>query len=146
MKKMRGIGLVFAAVLVLRGAAAADLPAAVIDPYLHVQAALAGDKFDGVTAHATAIEQAASALGKDADAIVAGAKKLVAAKDIASARTAFGDLSTALTEYAAKTKSGLGADVRVAYCPMVNKPWLTRDKTIRNPYYGAAMLTCGSFK
>jgi hypothetical protein len=36
--------------------------------------------------------------------------------------------------------------VRVAFCPMVNKPWLTKDKTIRNPYYGASMLTCGSFK
>jgi hypothetical protein len=77
---------------------------------------------------------------------VAAAKKLATAKDIAAARAAFGDLSTALTEYAQKTKSGLGADVRIAYCPMVNKPWLTKDKTIRNPYYGAAMLTCGSFK
>ena len=79
-------------------------------------------------------------------AIVAGAKKLAAAKDIAAARTAFGEVSSALTEYAEKTKSGFGPDVRVAYCPMVNKPWLTKDKTIRNPYYGASMLTCGSFK
>jgi hypothetical protein len=29
---------------------------------------------------------------------------------------------------------------------MVSKPWLQKDKDIRNPYYGAAMLTCGSFK
>ena len=36
--------------------------------------------------------------------------------------------------------------MRLAYCPMVNKPWLQKDKEIRNPYYGAAMLTCGSFK
>jgi hypothetical protein len=85
-------------------------------------------------------------VGKEADAIVAGAKKLGTAKDIAEARTAFADVSSALAEYAEKTKSGLGADVRVAYCPMLNKPWLTKDKTIRNPYYGASMLTCGSFK
>jgi hypothetical protein len=125
---------------------AADLPAALVEPYLQVQVALSGDQFDGVARHGEAIEKAAAALGADAAAIVAGAKKLAAAKDIAAARTAFGEVSVALTEYAEKTKSGFGPDVRVAYCPMVNKPWLTKDKTIRNPYYGASMLTCGSFK
>lgn len=138
--------VVLALAMTAGAAAAADLPPALVEPYLQVQAALAGDQFDGVTAHATAIEKAAVTLGNDAGAIVAGAKKLGAAKDIKEARTAFGDVSTAITEYAVKTKSGFGADVRVAYCPMVNKPWLTKDKTIRNPYYGAAMLTCGTFK
>ena len=126
--------------------AAADLPAALVDPYLQVQVALSADQFEGVAKHGEAIEKAASSLGADAAAIVAGAKKLAAAKDIAAARTAFGEVSSALTEYAEKTKSGFGPDVRVAHCPMVNKPWLTKDKTIRNPYYGASMLTCGSFK
>jgi hypothetical protein len=126
--------------------AATDLPAALIAPYLQVQIALASDKFDGVAAQATAMAQAAVTLGPDGEPIAAGARKLAAAKDIAAARTAFGEVSEALVQYAEKTKSGLGADVRVAFCPMVNKPWLTKDKTIRNPYYGAAMLTCGSFK
>ena len=125
---------------------AADLPAALIDPYIQVQVALSTDKFDGIAAHAQAMEKAAVTLGKDAEPIVAGSKKLAAAKDIAAARTAFGEVSEAITTYAEKTKSGLGSDVRVAYCPMVNKPWLTKDKTIRNPYYGASMSTCGSFK
>lgn len=139
--------LVFAALTVFsRGAVAADLPAALIDPYLQVQVALAGDQFDGVTVHAQAIEKAATTLGNDADGIVAGAKKLGAAKDIAAARTAFGELSTAITTYAEKTNSGFGAGVRLAYCPMADKPWLTKDKEIRNPYYGKSMLTCGSFK
>ena len=69
-----------------------------------------------------------------------------AAKDLGTARAAFGDLSAALVGYAEKTKSGFGPGVRIAYCPMANKPWVTKDQTIRNPYYGAAMLTCGSFK
>jgi hypothetical protein len=135
-----------AIVVVARVSAAADLPAALVDPYLQVQVALSADTFDGVAAQAQAIEKAAIALGKDGEAIVQGAKKLGAAKDIAGARTAFGDVSTAITAYAEKTKSSFGPDVRLAYCPMVNKPWLTKDKTIRNPYYGAAMSTCGSFK
>lgn len=137
--------MVLLAAVVVR-ADAVELPAALIDPYLQVQVALAADQFDGITTHAAAIEKAATTLGKEGEAIAAGATKLAAAKDIKEARTAFGELSTALTEYAAKSKTGLGADVRVAFCPMVNKPWLTKDKTIRNPYYGASMLTCGNFK
>jgi hypothetical protein len=139
----------FAAVLVAVAtprAGAAELPAAVLDPYLQIQTALAGDKFEGVTTHAAAIEKGAATLGQDGAALAAAAKTLAAAKDIAAARTAFGDVSAALLQYAEKTKSTLGADVRIAYCPMANKSWLTRDKTIRNPYYGAAMLTCGNFK
>src|SRR5688500_14463058 len=141
-----GLFVFTALTLTSGGAMAADLPSALIDPYLQVQVALAGDRFDGIATAAQAIEKAATALGKDASAIVAGAKKLGAAKDIAAARTAFGDVSTALAAYAEKTKSGLGAGVRLAYCPMADKPWLTKDKDIRNPYYGKSMLTCGSFK
>jgi hypothetical protein len=145
-KQIASAGVVVMVMSAFAAGAAADLPATLMDPYLQVQAALAGDKVDGVAAHAAAIEKSAVAFGKDGEPIVAAAKKLSGAKDIAVARTAFGELSSAIVQYAEKTKSGYGADVRQAYCPMVNKPWLTKDKTIRNPYYGAAMLTCGSFK
>lgn len=126
--------------------AAADLPAALVEPYLQAQAALSSDQFEPVAKQAQLIEKAALGLGKDGEAIAAGARTLAAAKDLAAARTAFGDVSDALMAYAEKTKSGFGAGVRVAYCPMAKKSWLTKDQTIRNPYYGAAMLTCGSFK
>jgi hypothetical protein len=127
-------------------ASAADLPAALVDPYLQVQAKLADDQFNGIAPQAQAMATAATALGKDAEKIVAGAKKLGEAKDLAAARTAFGDLSQAIADYAQKTKSGFGRDVKMAYCPMADKPWLQKDKDIKNPYYGSAMLTCGSFK
>ena len=145
MNSITGLFLIISLAFV-GGAQAADLPSALVDPYLQVQVALSSDQFEGIPAHAQAIEKAATALGKEAEAIVAGAKKLGAATDIAGARTAFGEVSSALQAYAEKTKSGFGAGVRLAYCPMANKPWLTKDKTIRNPYYGAAMLTCGNFK
>ena len=136
----------FVSVVSVEVAAAADLPSALVDPYLRVQVALAADQFEGVTTEAQAMEKAAAALGNDGEAIVTAARKLAAAKDIAGARTAFGEVSSALEVYAQKTKSGFGPGVRLAYCPMANKSWLTKDKTIRNPYYGAAMLTCGNFK
>jgi hypothetical protein len=139
-------GLALGAVLLSASARAADLPSALVDPYLQVQTALAGDQVAGVPSAANAIAAAAAALGKDAEKIVAGARKLAGAKGIEAARTAFGELSVALGDYATKTKSGFGAGVRLAYCPMADKPWLQKDKEIRNPYYGSSMLTCGSFK
>lgn len=138
--------LAFALSMFTQGLFAADLPTALVDPYLQVQVALAGDQLTGIASYAQSMATAATALGKDAEKIVAGAKKLGLAKDIAAARTAFGEVSQALSDYAEKTKSGFGAGVRLAYCPMADKPWLQRDKEIKNPYYGAAMLTCGSFK
>jgi hypothetical protein len=140
------IVLGFAMLVVTQRLSAAELPAALIDPYLQVQVALSSDQFTGIAGHAQAIATAATALGKDAEAIATSAKKLGAAKDIAAARTAFGEVSDAIEIYATKTKSTYPAGVRVAYCPMADKPWLTKDKEIRNPYYGASMSTCGSFK
>ena len=32
------------------------------------------------------------------------------------------------------------------YCPMKKAVWLSDNKSIRNPYFGNAMLTCGSIK
>jgi hypothetical protein len=33
-----------------------------------------------------------------------------------------------------------------AYCPMKKASWLSSEKVIKNPYYGSAMLTCGSVR
>ena len=51
--------------------------------------------------------------------------------------TKFGVLSEAIDTY----MTGLhltppGGRASVAYCPMVRKPWLQKDETIANPYYG----------
>ncbi len=32
------------------------------------------------------------------------------------------------------------------YCPMKKASWLSNQQGIKNPYYGSAMLTCGSVK
>ncbi len=29
------------------------------------------------------------------------------------------------------------------YCPMKDSNWLSKEETIKNPYYGAQMLSCG---
>lgn len=125
---------------------AADLPPALVEAYLSAQTALASDSLKEVPAAAKAIEESATPLGADAGALADGARKLGSAKDLAAARTAFGDVSSALVTYVEKSGSALPAGVHIAYCPMVEKPWLQKNKEIKNPYYGSAMLTCGTIK
>jgi hypothetical protein len=141
-------GLLAAAILVGAStfSSAADPVASMIERAVQIQVSLAKDKMDGVAANAVAIATDAAALGKDGEKIAAGALALQKAPKIADARTAFGQMSEALIGYldARTTKPGNG--VRVAYCPMIRKPWLQKDGAIQNPYYGASMLTCGSFK
>jgi hypothetical protein len=55
-------------------------------------------------------------------------------------------LNEALVAYLGAQKRGPGAGLKVAVCPMVNKPWIQKDGAIQNPYYGSEMLSCGSFK
>ena len=117
-----------------------------IDRAVAIQVSLSHDKMDGVSANATGIATDATSLGKPGEKIVAGAMALQKAKKIDEARTAFGQMSEALVAYLDAQKQKPGNGVRVAYCPMVRKPWLQKDGAIQNPYYGASMLTCGSFK
>lgn len=128
-------------------AAASVLAAAdwkpVVDPYLKIQTALAGDSMQGVAANATAIAAAAAKLGATGAPVAEAAKKVGAAADIKAARSAFMDLSETLIRAAGEA---LAPDIRTAYCPMVKRHWLQTDKEIRNPYYGSSMLTCGTFK
>ena len=127
-------------------AVAAELPGALVQPYLKAHELLSTDEFKGVAEAANSVETAATSLGKDAEAMVASAKKMGAAKTIAEARSAFGALSVALEAYADKTKSTLPKDLHLAYCPMEDKPWMQKGKEIKNPYYGASMIDCGSIK
>ena len=128
------------------GPAGAEMSRAVIDPYLKIGTALASDRMDGVTANAGEIATAASALGALAFRIDTAAAQLTAAADLADARAKFGVLSEAIDAYMTNQHLTGPDGVRVAFCPMVQKPWLQKDGDLRNPYYGSQMLTCGSFR
>ena len=126
---------------------AVPAPAAVADglaaPYLHIQVALANDSTDGVVEAARTIAAEALEMGETAAAIGAAAEALAGATDLWSARDAFGPLSDALIAYGKEVGFG---DLRVAYCPMVDKEWVQATSEIRNPFYGSMMLTCGEFR
>ena len=104
-----------------------------LEQYVQVQAALAADEFD-------AARTAAEELMGVADATTAPLVRSVAsAEDIETMRSRFKPLS----EYLAAQELPQG--YARAYCPMYDggTNWVQADGPVRNPYYGAVMLTCG---
>jgi hypothetical protein len=126
--------------------AGAEMSRAVLDPYLKIQAALADDSMEGVKANAGNVATAATALGAPAMKIDTTAIQLASAVEIEDARNKFGALSEAIDTYMTGLKLKAPEGLKVAVCPMVQKPWLQAEADIRNPYFGKEMLTCGSFR
>src|SRR5690606_10248268 len=65
-------------------------------------------------------------------------------KDLVEQRKSFKELSESMIELAnAAPRSDA---IHLQHCPMYEggSNWLSREKEIRNPYYGSKMLTCGS--
>jgi len=122
------------------------MPASVVDPYLKISTALAKDSLDGVRASAGELATAAAGLGSPAMKIDTAALSVAAATEIEDARDKFGSLSDAVVAYADGLHLTLPDGVRVAFCPMMQKPWLQQGTAIENPYYGSSMLTCGDFR
>ena len=128
------------------GSQSGEMSRAVLDPYLKISEALASDNIEGVKMNAGEIATAATALGALAIKIDTSAIQLSNASDLADARDKFGALSEAIDLYMTSQHFPAPEGVRVAFCPMVKKPWLQTDSSLRNPYYGSQMLTCGSFR
>jgi hypothetical protein len=118
----------------------------IVDPYLKIQAALANDSVDGIRQNAGEVATAATALGAPAMKIDTAAVQLAATTELADAREKFGTLSEAIDTYMTGLHLTPPEGIKVAVCPMVNKPWMQEGNAIANPYYGSEMLTCGNFR
>jgi len=126
---------------------ATETTRAVVQSYLEIQAALAADRFDDVKGPARNLASQAAALGKDGAELAKASTAFAAAANLEAARTAFGPLSDAvIARVKADGSADLAAGLKVGFCPMARKSWLQREEQIRNPYYGARMLTCGELK
>jgi len=130
---------------------------AVVNGYIELQGALAADDFAKATASARDALAALSSVdmalvtGGDwmaqADALKSMLAKVAQADDLAASRAAF----SALSEQMMASAKRFGAPLRSLYqfnCPMAfggkGATWMQHDKQTRNPYYGKAMLRCGS--
>lgn len=69
-------------------------------------------------------------------------EKLSKASDIEKQRAAFNGVSTAMWKLV-KGSDKVNQPVYYQYCPMKKTYWLSKEKEIKNPYYGSSMLTCG---
>ncbi len=58
-------------------------------------------------------------------------------------RAAFDDVSTIMWKLV-KDSENVNGKVYYQFCPMKKAYWLSKEKDIKNPYYGSAMLTCGN--
>jgi hypothetical protein len=78
-------------------------------------------------------------------ALITDAQKISATKNVDQQRESFITLSSNM--YLLMKSSDLETPVYYQHCPMANDgkgaDWLSKEKGIKNPYYGSMMLTCG---
>jgi len=73
------------------------------------------------------------------------AKTISTSKDIENQRTYFSSLTESIYQLIKVDKTD--SAIYYQHCPMANKGkganWLSKENTIKNPYYGSMMLSCG---
>ncbi|MCM0041392.1 MAG: efflux RND transporter periplasmic adaptor subunit [Algoriphagus sp.] len=133
---------------------------AVVAAYFQVKNSLVKDQMptaaSQILAQSLAKVSSAAGTGKDKDKwkkieaeLSQATAKLKTAKDISAARTHFSSLSSAIIQLAENYQLPQKV-VYQDYCPMAfnNKGayWLSETEDIKNPYFGASMLSCGEVK
>ena len=84
-----------------------------------------------------------------ADKIQENAQEISETEDIAVQRERFASITDGVYKMV-KTYGANEENVYYTYCPMAFNNeggyWLSKEKEVRNPYFGAQMLECGSVK
>ena len=83
-----------------------------------------------------------TAVTKALPSLMEAAKNISATKDIGKQRETFKVLSKNMHELIPFYKAN--ETIYYQYCPMQDANWLSKDKIVKNPYYGSQMLSCGS--
>jgi hypothetical protein len=74
--------------------------------------------------------------------LTADAKSISTSSDIKKQRETFKSLTKSTYDLVKVSKST--EVVYKQYCPMADADWLSKEKAVKNPYYGSSMLTCGN--
>jgi Cu(I)/Ag(I) efflux system membrane fusion protein len=122
--------------------------AGIVHGYLGVQEALAAD-------NAEIAQEAFEDLAEQAEAaemaeVVAPAREGASAETIEGQRKSFEQISPVIIAIVREHGNPTELPVRLVHCPMAfdftGADWLQTTKEVRNPYFGAEMLTCGTVK
>lgn len=137
--------LFFAAVVMLLGFSAfAQNTSALLNDYIKVKDALVNGDGKAATQAINTLHQSLKNEVSFAqkDALLKATDKLSKAGTIEKQRATFNDVSTTMWQLVKKSGKPDQA-VHYQYCPMKKAYWLSKEKEIKNPYYGTAMLNCG---
>lgn len=74
--------------------------------------------------------------------LTADAKSISSTTDLKKQRETFKSLSK--NTYDLIKVSSPEQPIYKQYCPMADADWLSKEKAVKNPYYGSSMLTCGN--
>lgn len=119
---------------------------AILDNYFDIQEALSNDAPE-------VAKKAANKLSQHADTaqettIKKSAQKIASAGSIREMRDEFLTLSQEINTLIRQKDLSEETQIAKYHCPMANKNsgayWFQRTDGIKNPYYGASMLRCGS--
>jgi hypothetical protein len=137
--------LVIASVIMLSGfSAQAQNTALLLNQYLSVKNALVSSDSKAAAQAGAALYQSLKSEGSFAqkNELLKATEQLNKAGGLEQQRAAFNDVSAPMWQLVRKSGKAEQA-VYYQYCPMKKAYWLSQEKEIRNPYYGASMLHCG---
>ena len=148
MKKLILLVVIFTTALMQRSSAQVTETPDMLTSYYSLKDALVNG--DGVVANSKAIELSKAI--KSAESSMIGTTErsdllkstamISDTKDIKVQRQHFAELSDRFISLAKSAKLSTNS-IYVQYCPMKKSSWLSSEKSVKNPYYGSAMLTCG---
>jgi hypothetical protein len=141
MKKIFILAVSVFTILVTQAQKTPAAPSHLLKHYFELKDALVNSDATTAAYKITGLVNALSGESKISEPVL---KKMTAAgKDLEKQRIAFAALS--LEMYALVKKEKLNPEIIYqAYCPMKKMYWLSKESTIRNPYYGKMMLNCGN--
>nr|WP_315222954.1 DUF3347 domain-containing protein [uncultured Flavobacterium sp.] len=74
--------------------------------------------------------------------LTADAKSISTSTDLKKQRETFKSVTKSTYDLIKVSKSN--EVVYKQHCPMADADWLSKEKAVKNPYYGSSMLTCGN--
>ena len=126
-------------------------PSLLLTTYYNLKDALVNSNANKASVSAAALITAINDTGNEIikeesrSALLSDAAAISQTSNLTLQREKFATLSASLFALA-KTVKLTTEPVYLQYCPMKKASWLSNNKAIKNPYYGSAMLTCGSVK
>lgn len=119
---------------------------AIYESYIALKNSLVASKYEDSKIAANQLSiYLADYQGCETTALIA--KKISVSKDLREQRKEFTYLSSDVIAMFMHTPIKEGV-IYVDHCPMANNgeggDWLSAEKSIKNPYYGAAMMDCGT--